>query len=643
MAPYLWNAEKRMLNPKNRSLGNLAFILFLIFFLIFIIFQLYFEDFFYRLFTTVGGFPFSDLLIKGDVLLLLGLLLFVYRNWKWEVARRKSNEDALHSLQKAVETMQIGVTITDQNGKILYSNPAEAEMHGYSVEDLIGKDARIFGPPEIWKPVIQPFFKRFTRETLNVRKDGSTFFVQLMSDVVMDREGNVVAVVTTSEDITERKRNEDTIRRLAFYDSLTGLPNRVLFNDRLTQETAKGRRHEKVLAIMFVDVDRFKNVNDTLGHTIGDLLLRKVAERLNSITREGDTVSRLSGDEFIIMFPDVGSVEHISTIASKIIARLSEGFVINETEVYITTSIGISLFPGDGESADSLIKNADAAMYYAKEQGRNNYQFYSATINANAVRKIMLQGSLRRALKQNEIIFHYQPQIDLRTGRIVGAEALARWQHPEHGLLGPEEFISLAEETGIISSIGEHLLFTACAQNKAWQEAGFQPIRMAINISTYQFVQKNFVAKLKKVLDDVGLDPKYLELEFTESVALENSHLISSSLTELKCLGVQCSIDDFGKGYSALNYLKYLPVEKLKLDRSFVLSLTKDFSDDAIFRAVISMAHDLHLKVAAEGVEHVQQLEFLRLYKCDEVQGFLFSKPVPAVDFVELLDDDMVS
>jgi len=626
-----------MTDRNDRYLAYLTIVLFLAFALTFFNLVLSFGNRIFDFFTLYRSLPVSEFLINVNFFILLGLLWILYRRWRSEIAMRREKEESLLALQKAVENMQIGVTISDPKGKILYINPAEAEMHGYKVEDLVGKDARILGPPEMWKPMSQPVMKRFKRETMNVRKDGSTFPVQLMSDVVADPEGDVFAVITTCEDITERRKNEDTIRQLAFYDPLCGLPNRALFNDRLIQELAKARRHKGLLAVMFVDIDRFKIVNDTLGHTMGDLLLKAVSERLKTVIRESDTVSRLGGDEFIMLFPDVARVEDISAVAKKILRRLSQVFLINEIEVYITASMGISFFPESGVDIEALISNADAAMYYAKEQGRNNYQFYTSAISQNAVERLKLQSNLRKALKQNEFLMHYQPQVDLRNGRIVGAEALARWQHPDYGLVGPKKFIPLAEESGLISSIGEFLLFSACAQNKAWQEAGFSPIRMAVNISTYQLVQKGFLKFLTTLLKEIDLEPGYLELEFTESVVLQHSELVTEALHDLASLGIQCAVDDFGTGYSALSYLKYLPLQRLKLDQSFVSALTIDPNDDAISKAIIAMAHDLNLKVTAEGVETVQQLEFLRSQDCDEAQGFLFSKPLPAKDFIHLL------
>ena len=560
-----------------------------------------------------------------------------YRRWRHEFIERKKDEEALLSLRKAVENMQIGVTITDAKGKIIYTNPADAEIHGYQSEELIGKEARIFSPPEMRKPMTQPLRKRFRRESMNVRKDGSIFPVYLMSDVVMNSEGDVFATVTTCEDISERKRNEETINNLAFFDVLTGLPNRALFNDRLRQELAKAHRHNQLLAIMFLDLDRFKVINDTFGHNTGDLFLQSVSERLKCIVREGDTVSRLGGDEFILLFPDIKNIEDATAIAKKIIEKLSEVFVLSDKELYITASIGISFFPQNGNDVETLVKNADTAMYYAKGQGRNNYQFYTPTIGTTSAEKLIMESNLRKALQQKELILYYQPQVDLISGKVIGAEVLLRWQNDDYGLMPPSRFIPLAEEIGLIQSIGEWVLRSACAQTKAWQEAGLPPILMSVNVSMHQFKDKSFINMLRTILQETNLEPQYLMLELTESALMQNSAFTISMLNELKSFGIHIAIDDFGTGYSSLSYLKYLPLSKVKLDQSFVRSVTIDPNDEAISKAIIAMAHSLNLKVVAEGVEKTDQLSFLRSHKCDEAQGFLFSKPVPENEFVELL------
>ena len=626
-----------MTERKSKTLLYLSIILFLAIFLTFFNLTLNFIAGIRHFVSLYTRYPATEFVMNFSLLCLLGLLLMFYRRWRREFIEHKKDEEALLSLRKAVENMQIGVTITDAKGKIIYTNQADAEIHGYHAEELIGKEAKIFSPPEMRKPMIQPLRKRFRRESMNVRKDGSIFPVYLMSDVVMNSEGDVFATVTTCEDISERKRNEETIKNLVFFDVLTGLPNRALFNDRLRQELAKAHRHNQLLAIMFLDLDRFKVINDTFGHNTGDLFLQSVSERLKGIVREGDTVSRLGGDEFILLFPDIKNIEDATAIAQKIIEKLSEVFVLSDKELYITASIGISFFPQNGNNVETLVKNADTAMYYAKGEGRNNYQFYTPTISTISAEKLMMESNLRKALQQKELILYYQPQLDLISGKVIGAEVLLRWQNDDYGLMLPSRFIPLAEETGIIQSIGEWVLRSACAQTKAWQEAGLPPILMSVNVSMQQFKDKSFINMLRTILQETNLEPQYLVLELTESALMQNSALTISMLNELKSFGIHIAIDDFGTGYSSLSYLKYLPLSKVKLDQSFVRSLTIDPNDEAISKAIIAMAHSLNLKVVAEGVENVDQLSFLRSHQCDEVQGFLFSKPVPENEFTRLL------
>ena len=561
-----------------------------------------------------------------------------------DITERIRTKEELLSLQKAVEHMQTGVIVTNTNGKIVYSNPAGAEMHGYTAKELLGQDVRIFALPEETIPVSEQELsnqRRVRKDGINARKDGSPLPVRLMSDIVMNSEGQIIGLITTCEDITERKKNEELIKHLAYYDALTGLPNRSLFNDMLNKELAKARRRGSPLSIMFIDLDRFKFVNETIGHSTGDLLLHSVANRLKSIMREGDIVGRLGGDEFVVLIPDLGDVQDTSVIAEKIIRQLSQQYVLNGTEMYVTASVGVSIFPANGQDKETLIKNAETAMYYAKEQGRNCFQFYNPSINANTLKKLSLESRLRKAIERNELLLHYQPQIDLGTGRIVGAEALLRWQSGDDGLIGPKQFISLAEETGLISPIGEWALYNACEQNKSWQEAGYPTIRMSVNVSMNQFKQKSFIKTVTNVLDQTGLHPNYLELEFTENIIMQNTDFTSSVLKDLKLLGILFAIDDFGTGYSSLNYLKLLPLDRLKIDQSFVRHLTIDPNDKAICKAIITMAHSLNLRVIAEGVEKAAQLEYIRFFECDEAQGFLFSKPLPAEDFGKLLTMDM--
>jgi diguanylate cyclase (GGDEF)-like protein len=438
----------------------------------------------------------------------------------------------------------------------------------------------------------------------------------------------------------ERKQAEERVRHLAHYDELTRLPNRTMFNERLGHAIAHARRTERSLAVLFIDLDRFKNINDTLGHEAGDGVLREVADRLRSCLRESDTVGRLGGDEFVVLIEEPPQPLNASMVAQKILAALGTPFSVQAQEFHVTASIGISSYPNDGADLQTLMKNADIAMYRAKEQGKNNFQFYSAHINLHSIERLTLESSLRRALERDEFLLHYQPKLDIGSGRITGVEALVRWQQPAQGLIPPAQFIQLAEETGLIVPIGEWVLKTACAQNRAWQERGWPPVRIAVNLSPRQFAHENLVEDVARVLQQTGLDPAFLELEITEGVVMHNPEQAVILLKRLKALGIHLSIDDFGTGYSSLNYLKRFPLDTLKIDRTFIRDLPGDSDDAAITQAIIAMAHSLRLSVVAEGVETAEQLSFLRDYKCDEIQGYYFCKPQPESDIAPLLRDN---
>ena len=627
-----------MQEQKSKNLIYLSLILFIAFFLTIFNITLNFIDIIRDFFHAYTNFPVMEFVFNFSYILLLWFILIIYRRWKIEFNERKKDEEALLSLRAAVSNMQIGVTVTNPEGKIIYTNQADAEMHGYSTEELIGMDARIFSPQTNWKPMFQPVRKRFKRESINIRKDGTTFPVYLMSDVVTNRQGEVIATITTCEDISDRKRNEETIRNLAFYDSLTGLPNRSLFIDRMLQELAKAKRQRQMMAVIFIDLDRFKVINDTLGHATGDLLLQAVAKQLKESIREGDTVSRLGGDEFLLLFPDITQVKDVSVIAEKIVHKFSEAFMVNDKELYISASLGISIFPDNSDSTETLIKHADTAMYYAKQQGRNNYQFYFPKIDAYTTKKLEIEANLRKAIANNELMLYYQPQVSLNSGQIIGAEALLRWQSIGQGFISPAEFIPIAEETGLIQPIGEWIFRTVCRQIKQWQDAGLQKIRISVNVSMNQFRQNNFIEILIGILKEMDIQPDCIELEITESAIMHDTGLTTTMLNELRSLGIKIAIDDFGTGYSSLSYLKYLPISRLKLDQSFVHSLGINPNDEAISQAIIAMAHSLNLQVVAEGVENADQLTLLKTYSCDEVQGFLFSKALAADDFIKFVD-----
>ncbi len=459
----------------------------------------------------------------------------------------------------------------------------------------------------------------------------------------------------TVQDVTERVLAEDKVRKLAYYDGLTNLPNRESFTERLTQEVARAKRHAWRLGILFLDVDDFKRINDTLGHSVGDLLLKGVAERLRDCVRVSDTVTRLDcaagahqvarlgGDEFTILLADLRYGEDAATVAARVVEKLSVPFTLAGNETYITPSIGIALYPEDGEDAETLVKNADTAMYFAKRAGKNRYQFYDESMNAVALRRLTLDGHLRRALERGEFALHYQPQMDLTTGCLDAAEALLRWHNPELGDISPLEFIPLAEENGMIIPIGEWVIRNACAQAKRWRDEGLCIRRVAVNVSVAQFVQANFAGLIRNALEAAGLEPDGLELEVTESLLAKDVEGSVRTLHALKAIGVQLSIDDFGTGYSSMSHLKSFPVDRLKIDRSFVKGVTSDPDDAAITMAVLSMAKSMHLGVVAEGVENQEQMDFFQEKLCEQVQGYYLSRPVPAEELGALVKEFMGS
>jgi diguanylate cyclase (GGDEF)-like protein len=438
-------------------------------------------------------------------------------------------------------------------------------------------------------------------------------------------------------DISERKAYEARIEYLADHDALTSLANRNLLGDRIMQAMAHARRDGLMLALLFLDLDRFKGVNDSFGHELGDALLLEVSSRLRRVVREGDTVARQGGDEFIILLTGIQRPQDVTAVAFKVFHAFSEPFLIRGHELFITVSIGATLFPDDGDDMQALLRNADTAMYRAKEKNGNAFQFYSREMSVRALERAELERALRRALERKEFELFYQPKVATGSGRIIGAEALIRWHHPELGLVSPTRFIPMAEEIGLIVPIGDWVLHTACAQNKAWQDAGLEAISVSVNLSARQFREDDLVESVADVLNNMGLDAKHLELELTESIVMNSAELFINKLRALEDLGVQLSIDDFGTGYSSLSYLKRFPLHHLKIDQSFVRDIATDADDAAITSTVISLGHSLNLKVIAEGVETEEQVAFLREHHCDEMQGYYFSRPLPATEFAALL------
>jgi diguanylate cyclase (GGDEF)-like protein len=441
----------------------------------------------------------------------------------------------------------------------------------------------------------------------------------------------------------QRRQAEEALRFVATHDSLTGLPNRVMFGQRLDHAITQAKRHARRLAMLFIDLDRFKIINDTLGHEFGDTLLRDVAQRLTQSVRASDTLGRLGGDEFVVLLEEVSAPMFIASVAQKLIAALAQGFPLAGKEYHVSASIGISTYPDDGQSAQELLKNADIAMYRAKQQGGNTFQFYAAEQNIHTVERLTLESGLRRALERGQLVLHYQPLLDLASGRIVGVEALVRWQHPELGLLPPARFIEIAEETGLIVPIGQWVMHSACATQRAWREAGLPPLRMSVNLSPRQFLHARLIDDIAGVVRSNAADAAFLELEITEGMVMQDPERAVILLREIRNIGVRIAIDDFGTGHSSLAYLKRFPVDNLKIDRSFIADIPADRGDAAITQAIIGMAHSLELKVIAEGVETRSQYDFLLAQGCDEYQGYLFSRPVPEIQARALLQRPLES
>ncbi len=563
---------------------------------------------------------------------------------------RAELHEQLHFTKELIEALPNPVYFNNRDGVCLGVNRAWEAFFGVAREHSVGsilKDldsAPAVAPPHPSEPTGLHQAGHSSGEVTVTAADGSPHHMLYYKATFTRADGAPAGLIGMLVDITQHKdaqhaleQSQDRLNFLAYYDNLTGLPNRTLLMERMQQAMLESRRMERLVAILFLDLDRFKFINDTLGHDIGDALLKMAAERLSALLRPGDTVSRYGGDEFTLVLANVAHADDVTRIAQKILERFSHPFRIGGRDLFITSSIGITLYPLDDGSAENLLKNADAAMYHAKEHGRNTFQFYTAEMNVRAARRLSLETGLRHALERNELSLHYQPQIDLKSGNLYGMEALLRWQSPEFGSVSPVEFIPLAEETNLIQPIGEWVLRTACTQTRVWHEAGFHGLRIGVNISARQFQQQNLAQLIRQALTDSGLKPQHLDLELTESMLMHDMERTVSTLTELDALGITVSIDDFGTGYSSLSYLKRFPIDVLKIDRSFVRDITTDTDDAAITTAIIAMAHSLEIKVVAEGVETLEQQEFLKLHGCDAMQGYYFSKPLPAEDCLPLL------
>jgi diguanylate cyclase (GGDEF)-like protein/PAS domain S-box-containing protein len=550
--------------------------------------------------------------------------------------------DNLRFLQTLIDTIPCPIFYKDTKGIYLGCNRAFEEYMGRPREEVIGRTDYHLVP--------QPLAEKYCRADADLLQKGGTHTFEASigygdgtrhevicnKAVFLNPDGTKGGLVGSILDITERKQFEQQLMYQANHDSLTGLPNRNLLNDRLSQALAYENRHRELLAVMLIDLDNFKVVNDTLGHSSGDVLLLEVAKRFRRCVRQYDTVARLGGDEFVILMTDVENIQNFARIADKILAAFSEPFSIACHEVFVTASIGMATYPADGVTAEALLKNADTAMYHVKEQGKNGYQFFAEEMNLKVQERLTTETRLRKALERQEFFLLYQPRVDVASGRIAGVEALLRWQPEDGEVIMPNDFIPLLEETGLIVAVGEWVLKAVCSQGKAWQTAGLPPLIISVNVSARQFHQQNLSQKVGEILQETGFPPQYLEIELTESIIIQDVEDTILKLDRLKKMGVRLSIDDFGTGYSSLCYLKRFPIDILKIDRSFVNGLTTDPDDATIVSTIIAMAHNLNMNVVAEGVENRKQLQFIDRHGCKEVQGFLFSRPIAPDSIAEM-------
>ena len=581
-------------------------------------------------------------------------LMDINRKLKSEIESRKAAEESLRNEKRRIEvtlsSIADGVISTDTRAAVTYLNPVAERLTGWTLEEAGGRPVQeVFavydeatGQPALSRVELALSGRNVARlptasQTLLRHRAGVDFAIEDAAAPLLDEEGRIHGAVLVFHDISEARKNAVQMAYLATHDSLTGLPNRAFLGDRLAEALSLAQREGHRVALMFIDVDNFKTINDSLGHHVGDRLLVEIADRLRSAVRGSDTVSRQGGDEFVILLHQVADRLAPADVARKLLESLRGIQGIGNDEVRVSGSIGIALYPDDGEDADVLTRNADSAMYHAKALGRNNFQFFTKALNDSAAERLRLENSLRRAVEQNEFELHYQPKIALHDGRIIGAEVLVRWRHPTRGLVSPGHFIAAAEQSGLIKPIGSWVLREACTQTRAWQRAGIPPVPMAVNLSAMQLHGEGFLEEVTSVLQETDLPPHLLEFEVTESVSIHGEEKAVNWLETLKGMGVKLSIDDFGTGYSSLSYLKRLPIDSIKIDQSFIRDITTDPDDAAIITAIIRMAHSLRLNVIAEGVENADQLDFLRRQNCNQVQGHFFSRPVPADEFERLL------
>lgn len=590
------------------------------------------------------------LVTSVTIAILFGIvcLVLIRLNLKLQqnITQREETELALTKLSSAVTNSGASIAITDHQGVIEYVNEKFCKITGYSRTESIGRCIDMLGPTQpsngsetlTWdRNCLQ---NNWEGDLLSLKKDGTSFWSATTISAVFDKNNEVSNYVISGIDISDLKEANKAMEQLALFDSLTGLANRRLFMDRVSQSIISAFRRETQAALLFLDLDQFKRINDTLGHDAGDQLLLIVAERLKACVRAQDTVARLGGDEFTILLNDIRDPQSVTNIAKLILKSLKEPIKLDKHEVIVSTSIGITLAPNDGQEVDTLMKNADLALYRAKERGRDGYYFFTEELNTKALKMLHIEQELRRALQMDEFTILYQPQVNLKTGAISSVEALIRWHHPDKGEVTPNEFITIAEETGLIVQIGEWVLRNACMQIKMLQKLTGQDVKVAVNLSSRQFSDPNLEQVIFDVLEASGLEPSYLELEVTESMLMDNIDKVIEQLNRIKSTGSTITIDDFGSGYSSLSYLKRLPVDILKVDREFVKDIPEDLNDMEITSAIIAIAHKLNLKVIAEGVENIDQRDFLVINRCDYAQGYYFSRPLTFEDLYRFFSED---
>ena len=590
----------------------------------------------------------QDYLIKGQI-----ESRELLRALRYAIERKLIEETLFAEKERAQVTLDsIGdaVICTDLDGKITFLNKVAETLTGLSLAEAAGQpmteafrvvDAStrvaVLNPME--RAITESCTLQIPSNSMLIRRDGSEVHVENSASPIRDRDRQVIGAVTVLRDVGAARKMKEDMAHSAHHDFLTGLPNRILLNDRVDQAISQAKRHGHPVAVLFLDLDGFKHINDSLGHPTGDKLLQSIATRLVAEIRAPDTVSRQGGDEFIVLLPEVSRATEAAITARRMLEVVAEAHVVDQHDLRITASIGVSVYPDDGSDAETLIKNADTAMYQAKENGRHSYKFFTAAMNVRAVERQLIEEHLRRALERNEFALHYQPKINLKTGAVTGVEALIRWNHSTLGPISPATFIPIAEDCGLILPIGNWVLREACRQAKEWSNAGFPRLTMAVNVSAVQFRNEDFLESITQILMETGLDPRDLEVEVTESALMKRVEFTALILQALRTKGIEVAIDDFGTGYSSLSYLRKFPLDALKIDQSFVRQISTTPTETMIVSAIISMAQSLSLRVIAEGVETAEELAFLQQHRCEEAQGYYFSRPVPAASFSALMKE----